>query len=237
MKRLKRQPRAIIFDMDGVLVDSMPYHFMAWYESLRPFGVRVTCFDVFAQEGERWDKSVRYFLKRARIVPTRRLLDRIFRLRYKIFKKNFKQFLFKGADEVVRCIADKGYALALVTGTPLVEVQKILPLALRRRFRVIISGDAVKKGKPHPEPYLKAARALGLDPGECVVVENAPFGIISAKKAGMFCAAVTTSLPAEYLKDADVIVDSLEKIPDMLAMSRGENTSINRKRRGSWTRY
>jgi beta-phosphoglucomutase len=64
-------------------------------------------------------------------------------------------------------------------------------------------------GKPHPEPYLKAAKALGVKPSECAVIENAPYGVASAKKAGMFCIAITSSLPKEYLKRADVVVDSL----------------------------
>jgi len=69
----------------------------------------------------------------------------------------------------------------------------------------------VKKGKPHPEPYLRCARLLRVKPSQCVVIENAPFGIISAKKAGMFCLALTTSLPAEYLKEADMVVENLSE--------------------------
>ena len=57
MRKLKTKAKAIIFDMDGVIVDSMPYHFLAWHEALRPFGIRVGCVEVFAREGERWDKS------------------------------------------------------------------------------------------------------------------------------------------------------------------------------------
>ena len=62
MKKLKIRPRAIVFDMDGVIVDSMPYHFIAWYEALRPWGVRVSCFEVYAQEGERWETTLKGLL-------------------------------------------------------------------------------------------------------------------------------------------------------------------------------
>ena len=77
----------------------------------------------------------------------------------------------------------------------------------------------VKKGKPHPEPYLKAAEALSLKPAQCLVVENAPFGIESAKRAGMFCVAVATSLPKEYLKGADTVVDELSQITGIIEKS------------------
>ena len=206
------KPKAIIFDMDGVIVDSMPYHFLAWYEALRPWGIRVSCFDVFSKEGERWDVTLKDLLKRANIKPTPRLLKKIFSARQKIFKKNFKRFIFKGVEEFLICLEKKGYSLGMVTGTPLVEVKKILPQSIKKLFNAVVTGDLVKQGKPHPEPYLKAALALGAKPNECLVVENAPLGIESAKRAGMACIAVTTSLPKEYLSLADIVVDNLDEI-------------------------
>ena len=202
--------------MDGVIVDSMPYHFIAWYEALRPFGIRVGCFEVYAQEGERWEKTLRGLLKRGRIRPTRRILNKIFSLRQKIFRKNFKRYIFQGADDLLRQLKSRGILLGLVTGSPLTEVEKILPGRIKKMFNVIIAGNQVKKGKPHPEPYLKAAQALKLKPEACLVIENAPFGITSAKKAGMFCIAVSTSLPKAYLDSADIVVSALDQIPKFI---------------------
>jgi len=216
MKKNRFSPRAIIFDMDGVIVDSMPYHFIAWYEALRPWGVRVSCFDVYSKEGERWDKTLIGLLKREGIKPSRKTLSKIFESRQKIFKKNFKRFIFSGVYKFLICLKAKQYRLALVTGTPLQEVNRILPIKIRRLFEVIVAGDSVKRGKPHPEPYLKAAEMLSLNPKNCVVIENAPFGITSAKKAGMFCIAVSTSLPKEYLREADVVINQLEDITGLL---------------------
>jgi beta-phosphoglucomutase len=223
MKKLKFKPQAVIFDMDGVIVDSMPYHFIAWYEALRPYGVRVTCFDVFAKEGEQWEKSLRYFLRRAGIKPTAQLLAEIFARRRKIFKKNFKRFLFKGAVELLFRLKNNGYLLGLVTGTPLAQVKKILPPRIFNLFEAVITGDRVKKGKPHPQPYLTAACALKLKPKRCLVIENAPFGIESAGKAGMYCVAVTTSLPAQYLGMADMVVDTLEDVSLLIKSCASNN--------------
>ena len=219
MKKLTFKPRSIIFDMDGVIVDSMPYHFLAWYEALRPHGIRVSCFDVFAKEGERWDKTLESLLKRAHLKPSKSLLTHIFLQRQKIFKRYFKRFIFPGAEEFLLCLKGQGYLLGLVTGTPMPEIRKILPRSISLLFDCIISGDRVKKGKPSPEPYRKAAETLQVKPEECVVIENAPFGIQSAKKARMFCIAVTTSLPREYLKEADIVVDELNEITGLIEKS------------------
>lgn len=217
MKKLLK-PKAVIFDMDGVIVDSMPYHFLAWYEALRPYGVRVSCFDVYAKEGERWSKSLKDFLKKEGIIPTKKLLSEIFSFRQKIFKKYFRRFIFKDAECVLRIMKQRGYLLALVTGTPDYEVERILPQKLYRIFDNIVAGNNVKKGKPHPEPYLKAAKMLKVNPNECVVVENAPYGIESAKRAGMYCVAVSTSLPKEFLKKADLVVSRLREIVQFISI-------------------
>jgi HAD superfamily hydrolase (TIGR01509 family) len=216
MRKLDCKPRAVVFDMDGVIVDSMPYHFIAWYEALRPYGVRVSCFEVYSQEGERWETTLKGLLRREKIKPTQRLLEEIFSLRQKVFRRYFKRHIFHGARELLVELKGKGFMLGLVSGSPLNEIEKILPAGLRGIFDVVVAGNQVKNGKPHPEPYLKAAGLLGLKPEECVVVENAPFGIISAKKAGMPCIAVSTSLPEEYLGRADVIVDRLSRISALI---------------------
>lgn len=219
VKRFPLRPKAVIFDMDGVIVDSMPYHFLAWYEALRPLGIRVTCFDIYMREGERWEKSLRDFLRTAGLSPSKKLLLKTFRRRQRIFRSYFKRLIFSGAEEFLECLNQQGYLLGLVTGTPIAEVKRILPQRIRRMFGIIVSGDRVTNGKPHPEPYFKAAQGLKARPAECIVIENAPLGIESAKRAGMFCVALATSLPEDYLKRADVVVRRLEDIFSLLEPS------------------
>ena len=193
-------------------MDSMPYHFISWYEALRPEGVRVTCFDVYAKEGERWEKTIRDFLRRESIRPTPEVFKRIYARKQKYFRQYFKPRLFKGMEEFIACLKHKGYKLGLVTGTPAQDIKAILPVEIISKFDIVVAGDSVKKGKPHPEPYLTAAKLLELDPAKCVVIENAPYGIESAKRAGMFCIALATSLPKEYLTAADVVVNRLKEV-------------------------
>ena len=83
-----------------------------------------------------------------------------------------------------------------------------------------VCGCDVQNGKPHPEPYLKALTKLNVSPKEAVVFENAPFGIRSAKAAGLFCIALETSLPASYLKGADAIFSSFKAIESKVRFIR-----------------
>jgi len=205
--------KAVIFDFDGVIVDSMPYHFIAWFETLRPYGVRAGCLDVYCREGERWEKSARDFLAQNNIKPSRKLLERIFRRRRRIFGRYSRGMrFFPGAFRILRELKMRGYKLALVSGTPGIEIKRMLPAGIGRLFDVMVTGDKVRRGKPHPEPYKTALRLLGLKAAECLVVENAPLGIASASGAGIFCVAVSTSLPAEYLSKADMIVGGISAV-------------------------
>lgn len=202
--------------MDGVIVDSMAYHFISWYEALRPYGVQVNCFDVYSREGERWEKSLKDLLNRENVKPTKQLLARIFKKRQKIFKRYFKRFIFPGVEDGLACLKDKGHLLGLVSGTPAAQISHILPKKIFTQFNCVIGGDQVKNGKPHPEPYLNAAKELAVLPAECVVIENAPLGIASAKRAGMFCFALTTSLPKEYLRAADMVLDEIGTVVTLI---------------------
>jgi beta-phosphoglucomutase len=212
IKKLKFKPKAIVCDMDGVIVDSMPYHFLAWYEALRPLGISVRCFDVYIREGERWQKSLEDFLKGSGISPTKETFRKVFMARKKLFRNRFKRFVFKGAKEFLICLKRKGYSLGMVTATTKDGIKEILPKGIEKLFDFIVTGDCIKKGKPYPEPYLKSAKGLKVKPSECVVIENAPYGVLSAKRAGMFCIALTSSLPPEYLKGADIIADNFDQI-------------------------
>jgi len=216
LKKLNFRPKAVLFDMDGVIIDSMPYHFLAWYEALRPLGVRVNCLEIYLREGERWEKSLVEILTAAGLTPTRALLKRVFAARQKTMKKIFRRFVFAGAEALVACLKRRGYRLALVTGTNARTMKTILPKRIERAFDCLVTGDSVRRGKPDPEPYRKALRSLGLKASECVVVENSPLGIRSAKGAKTFCIAVTTSLPRRYLGGADIVVDTLEEIGGLL---------------------
>ena len=130
----------------------------------------------------------------------------------KLFKRIFKRKFIAGSRTFIKKFHAQGFKLALVTGTSRHEAQKLLPKDLWDCFDVTVCGCDVQNGKPHPEPYLKALAKLNVKPKDAVVFENAPFGIRSAKAAGLYCLALETSLPASYLKGADAVFSSFKEI-------------------------
>lgn len=214
--RYARPLLAVLFDMDGVIVDSMPYHFIAWYEALRSVGIRVSMQDVFLKEGERWDVTLSSLLRRRKLAADTQAMRALFNLRKQAFRRVFRRFIFPGCEELLVCLSAKGYRLGLVTGTPLEEVRSILPARIRRLFSVMVTGTMVKRGKPCPDPYLKAAQLLAVPPAACAVIENAPLGITAARRAGMRCIALPTSLPAEFLRHAHVVARDFNDISRLI---------------------
>jgi len=211
MRDLFRDAKAVIFDLDGVIVDTMPFHARAWQETFRKFNINITKKEVYLREGEKWDKTFYDILRKNGFRITKEVKEAVFRHRSNVFKNILKIRLFKGAPSLLKRLS-KSFSLALVTGTPRKEVRRILPKDIYGLFDVIVTSDEVRHGKPHPEPFLRALRKLKMAPHEAVVIENAPNGIRSAKRAGIKVIAVETSLPRRYLKEADLIVKSLSII-------------------------
>jgi beta-phosphoglucomutase len=122
---------------------------------------------------------------------------------------------YPGAFEVIDALKGRGYKVALVTACALKNMQHSLDSSRQAHFDFIITGDEVPRAKPFPDPYLAAALQIGVAPGDCLVVENAPLGIEAAKNAGMYCVAIETTLGREYLTQADCI---LPNIGDLLEL-------------------
>ncbi|MCG7853109.1 MAG: HAD family phosphatase, partial [Methanosarcinaceae archaeon] len=113
-------------------------------------------------------------------------------------------------DNIDKCLylLKKRYRLAVVSGADRAIVHSIMDRFFPGVFDVVISGEDVKEGKPSPEPYLKAVRMLNVQKDECIVFENAPMGVESAKRAGLYCVAIPTYLPPDTLKNADVVIEN-----------------------------
>jgi len=208
--------QAFLFDMDGVITDSMPHHCEAWQQVFAKFHVTVSRAEILRREGERGIVTLRTLLSENGVSPPARELEDALAEKEEIFRALPTPDLFPGVEALLQELFRRGKKLALVTGTSRAEAQSYLPPDLFACFHTVVSGDLVCFGKPDPEPYLRAVNALRLLPRECLVIENAPFGIESAREAGLACVAVATSLPAEHLQDADRIVGSLEELRALL---------------------
>jgi beta-phosphoglucomutase len=206
MKTIK--VKAVIFDMDGVITDTMSYHFRAWRRIYATEGFRVTREEIYRKEGQSGCRTIREIFAERGIPLDEARARRILAEKEKIFKKIVRKRFIRGARGFLRYLHHRGIAAALVTGTARHEVEEILSKCFLKRFAVSVMGDEVKHGKPHPEPYLRALKKMHIRPEDAVVIENAPFGIRSAKKAGLACVALETSLGQVFLKEADFVFSS-----------------------------
>ncbi len=199
--------KAIIFDMDGVLVDSMPYHAEAWQQAFAAYGISVKKREIYELEGSNHMQTVDIIFRRSGRVPTDKDAIELSSRKIEIFNRIEHVMPFDGMKELLAELAQK-YSLAVVSGSNHKTVHYLMDTFFPGAFNVIIDGDDVKKSKPDPEPYLMAVERLGVSKKECIVIENAPLGIRSAKSAGLRCIAVPSYLGRESVKEADVIVDS-----------------------------
>ncbi len=208
MKNLRRRFKAVIFDMDGVITDTMRYHYLAWKKVFAGEGLAIRRYEIYRREGQDGLSSIREIFSDHRRSCDTKQARRILAEKEAIFKLTVKPRLISGAGSFIRRLKKHGFIIGLVTGTSRSEVLKILPDDLLSLFDVSVTGDEVRRSKPDPEPYFTAVKRLGLKKGEAFVIENAPFGIRAAKAAGLYCVALKTSLPAPYLKEADAVFSS-----------------------------
>lgn len=196
--------------MDGVITNTMPDHFRAWKIIFKQEGIRVSHGDVYKREGQRGIHSVKEIFKENHLPLNKKKATEILIRKEELFKKIVKVRFIPGARRFLKFLHRNGFKLALVTGTARHEVKKILPRDIYNLFDAVVTGSDVLLGKPHPEPFLKSVKKLGIKASAAVVIENAPYGIRSAKAAGLKCLAVETSLSRQYLQDADAIFSSID---------------------------
>ena len=202
--------------MDGVITDTMPYHFRAWRKILRNNGLTVSKFDIYSREGQKGTESIREIFAQSAMTISTSQAQRIIDDKERFFKQIIRQRFIPGSRTLIKKLYHNGVRLALVTGTSRHEVERTMPKKLLAMFEATVTGSDVLLGKPHPEPYLNALKALKISGEEAIVIENAPFGIMSAKAAGIKCYAVSTSLPAKYLKGADRTFKDLKSLSGVL---------------------
>lgn len=189
--------KAILFDMDGVLVDSEHFHCKSYIKALEKYGIYLTEEEYFL-EWTRQGKGIRDFLIKRGIKLN---AEEIREVKREIYHQMLREHLkpMEGMRELLDEL-DKTFKLALVSSSYKVDIELILELTkLEKYFDCIVAKDDVSKIKPDPEAFLLAAKKLNVRPEECIVVEDAEKGVIAAKKGGMKCIAI----PCKYTMDND----------------------------------
>jgi beta-phosphoglucomutase len=211
--------RGVLFDLDGVIVDTLHYHYLAWNHMFETFGGTVREHSVLLHEGRNSREVLPILMRESGVSIPENLQSRFIEEKRAYYRSIVHVEQYPGAFEVIDALKRRGYKVALVTACALKNMQHSLDAEQQAHFDFIITGDEIPRAKPFPDPYLKAARQLGIQPEECLVVENAPLGIQSAKNAGMYCVAIETTLGKEYLSSADCILQSIRDLPNLPALN------------------
>ena len=207
--------RGVLFDLDGIIVDTLHYHYLAWKHMFEPLGGSVSEHIVLLHEGRNSREILPILMQEAGVwIPEARRAAFIEEKRA-YYRSIVRVERYPGALEAVDELKARGYKVALVTACALKNMQHSLDAGQQAHFDFIITGDEVPRAKPFPDPYLTAAREVGVPPEECLVVENAPLGIEAAKNAGMYCVAIETTLGREYLSQADCILSSVRDLLEL----------------------
>lgn len=215
--------RALLFDMDGVLVDSIPNHARAWQEAFQQRGVAIDDRLSRLREGEKALATCHWICERYGLAWSEEDCVELVRRKRELFRSYPGSGLFPGVSNLLEGLKHHGYRLALVTGSTVVNARAIVPETVWQLFEVHIAAEDVTRGKPDPQPFRLAASRLGVDVRACLAVENAPFGIESALAAGCRVVALTTTLDAHELTGAERILARHEELIDMLKGETGHD--------------
>lgn len=208
--------QAVIFDMNGVIIDDEHIHEQAFAQVMKAYGIELShqayldcCAgrtDAAGIEQLSEQFSINIDINEALKAKTAAYLE--------LFPQHKRAY--PGVIEFINFLHNH-FALALTTSSSKTEADLVLAaFNIKDAFRVVVTAADVSKGKPDPQPYVITASRLGIDPSDCMVIEDSTGGVRSAKAAGMTCIAITTTHSASDLTEADLVVDSFDAIKKYL---------------------
>ena len=205
------EQRAVLWDVDGTLINSTEYHFQTWRETLAREDYRLTREDFLRSFGKRNDAVVRGFLGDNLPVVEIERISEVKEARYRELVRTHGLELLPGVgDWLVRLKAD-GWLQAIASSAPPANIEAILAATnLIGHFDAVVSAEEVEYGKPDPQVFLVAASKLSVAPRRCIVIEDAPAGVEAGRRAGMRTIGVLTS---HANLTADVVVRTLDELP------------------------
>lgn len=213
-------PKAVLFDMDGVLFDSMPNHARSWAKVCTEFGLEMTPEEAYMHEGRTGASTINILTRRHwNRDATPEEVERIYAEKCRLFNACPEAPKMPGALQVLERVKAAGLTIVVVTGSGQLSLLDRLQHNYPGFFipELIVSSKDVKHGKPNPEPYLMGLQKAGVQPYEAIVVENAPLGVRAAVAARIFTIAVNTGpLPESALLDegANQLFPSMQALAD-----------------------
>lgn len=225
-------PKAVLFDMDGVLFDSMPNHARSWARVCTEFGLAMTPEEAYMHEGRTGTATINILARRYwNRDATPEECERIYEEKCRLFNQCPEAPKMPGAESVLAQVKAAGLGIVVVTGSGQLSLLDRLNHNYPGYFTpdLVVSSKDVKHGKPSPEPYLMGLAKAGLKPWEAVVVENAPLGVRAAVAANIFTVAVNTGpLPESALlnEGANQLYPSMQALADSGFMTALHNLKI-----------
>lgn len=210
---IRNKDIAILFDLDGTMVDNKFYHKKAWVEFCKRHGVEMTM-EKFEKKG--FGGSNKDYLSAFLNIDVTDEDD--FRLgeeKEQLYRELYKPHIepINGLVSFIELLYRNDIDMAIATMAPLSNVEFIISkLNIEKYFKVIVDYYQVKNGKPDPEIFLKTAQKLSISPQNCVVIEDSSFGITAAKKAGMKIIGIRTYHTSEEMKDADLTIKDYSEL-------------------------
>lgn len=211
--------KLVMFDMDGVLFDSMPGHAKAWAEMMKSENIDISEMIVFEKEGMTGPAFIKEVLGEA----GEERYPELYKKKAAIFESYPPAPPMPGALEAVRTVNECGASAIVVTGSGqkhlMARIDEFYPDLFKTEW--MVSALDVKNGKPAPDPYLAGLRKAGVEAGDAIVIENAPLGVRSGKAAGCYTVAVNTGpLPDSVLlaEGADMLFHSMKELADNLKL-------------------
>ena len=201
----------VIWDMDGVLVDTADAHYQAWKDVLALHDIDFSRAFFEMTFGINNHNLIKKIFSTQLDEKTATEISNQKEIHYREqIKKDLK--IFPGVEELLKECKDSGFKQALDTSAPQENIDAIMQLTdLSKYFDELVSTDTLRS-KKYPDAYLAASSALELQPENCIVIEDSILGIEGAKKAGMQCIAVATTHPKDKLEDADLVVASINAL-------------------------
>lgn len=208
--------KALFFDMDGVLVDSIEGNFTAWKKVLEEVGIYASMRELMLYEGMKSELMVQELAATHMVELS---LGEIMQLQKQKRQLQKQYFVIESYPifEQLLTLKEQGLHLSVVSGSPRERVLECVERFFPGIFDNVISACDVSLGKPHPEPFLKAQQFSGFEAHECMVIENAPMGIESALKGGFDVVAIGTTLQKEDLGKAHYYTENHKELFDQLA--------------------
>ncbi len=208
--------KGIIFDMDGVLIDAMPFHAEAMKLAIKEeTDYEIDKKIVYKLEGMPSDNLVKEIFKKYNIKKEldQRLIEKISERKKEIFKEIEETHLIEGVHDLIQVLNECKCVKAIVTGAAKKEIELTIDKMIGlKNFDVVVSGEDVDVGKPNSAPFVVALQKMNIKPSECIVVENAPLGVEAANKAGIRCILTLNNTPLDISSDFNSLLSKETQI-------------------------